>query len=203
MFLYGAGGHAMVVRDIIESQGLTVSGICDDNAAVSRWMEYEVCHTAVTNDEVMVCIGNAIHRKAVAERLAQQGLVFGKAIHQCAVVSRFTEIGEGSLVMAGAVVNSGSHIGRHSIINTGAVIEHECEIGDYVHVAPHATLCGGSTIGEGSWIGAGTAVVQGVKIGKWSIIGAGSVVLNDIPDGVVAYGNPCRIIRKTEKKENR
>jgi len=201
MFLFGAGGHAKVVRDILESQGLKVSGIYDDNLDVRRWMEYKVCNELNTDDEIIVCIGKAENRKTVVERLQQLGMKFGTAIHQSAIVSPFTEIGEGSVLMAGTIVNSSSKIGRHCIINTGAVVEHECLTGDYVHISPHATLCGSLTIGEGSWIGAGAVVVQGVKVGKWSIIGAGSVVLKDIPDGVVAYGNPCKVIRRIEEAE--
>ena len=81
-------------------------------------------------------------------------------------------------------------------MNTSASIDHDNVLGDFVHISPHATLCGEVEVGEGTWIGAGTVVKQCVKIGKWSIIGAGSVVVNDIPDGVLAYGNPCKIIRK-------
>ena len=51
-------------------------------------------------------------------------------------------------------------------------------------------------IGENVWIGAGTIIVPGVTIGKNSVIGAGSVVVKDIPDNVVAVGNPCRVLRK-------
>lgn len=201
MFLFGAGGHAKVVRDILESRGIRVSGICDDNTEVSQWMEYKVKTVFDTTAETIVCIGKAENRKAVVERLQKAGARFGTAIHQNATVSRFAEIGEGSVVMAGTVVNSETRIGRHCIVNTGAVIEHDCRVGDYVHISPHATLCGSLTIGEGAWIGAGAVVVQGVKVGKWSIIGAGSVVLKDIPDGVVAYGNPCKVIRRIDEAE--
>ena len=48
----------------------------------------------------------------------------------------------------------------------------------------------------GTWIGAGAIIVPGVKIGKNVVIGAGSVVTKDIPDGVVAVGNPCRVLRE-------
>ena len=44
-------------------------------------------------------------------------------------------------------------------------------------------------------IGAGSVVIPGVKIGKWSIVGAGSVVTKDIPDGVLAVGNRCKVIK--------
>lgn len=52
------------------------------------------------------------------------------------------------------------------------------------------------TIGDNVWIGGGVSIIGGVKIGKNSIIGAGSVVTKDIPDNVLAVGNPCRVVRK-------
>ena len=51
-------------------------------------------------------------------------------------------------------------------------------------------------IGENAWIAANVVIVPGVRIGKNAVIGAGSVVTKDIPDGVVAVGNPCRILRE-------
>ncbi|WP_212745002.1 DapH/DapD/GlmU-related protein [Arcobacter arenosus] len=51
-------------------------------------------------------------------------------------------------------------------------------------------------IGNNCWIGGGTLVMPGVNIGNNSVIGAGSVVTKDIPENVIAYGNPCKIIKK-------
>lgn len=51
------------------------------------------------------------------------------------------------------------------------------------------------TIGNNVWIGGNTVVMQGVTIGSGAVIGAGSVVTRDIPSGVIAFGNPCRVIR--------
>jgi maltose O-acetyltransferase len=51
------------------------------------------------------------------------------------------------------------------------------------------------TIGDDVWIGGGTVICPGVSIGAGTVIGAGSVVTRDIPAGVLAAGNPCRVIR--------
>lgn len=51
-------------------------------------------------------------------------------------------------------------------------------------------------IGSDVWVGGGAIICPGVKVGSKSVIGAGSVVTRDIPDGVFAAGNPCRIIRE-------
>ena len=52
------------------------------------------------------------------------------------------------------------------------------------------------TIGDNVWIGGGAIILPGVTIGDNVVIGAGSVVTKDIPSNTIAYGNPCRIIRK-------
>lgn len=59
------------------------------------------------------------------------------------------------------------------------------------------------SIGKHCWIGAGTIIVGGVSIGDGTTIGAGSVVTRDIPAGVLAAGNPCRVIRKADAKSMR
>lgn len=57
------------------------------------------------------------------------------------------------------------------------------------------------TIGDRVWIGGGSIILGGVTIGNDAVIGAGSVVTKDIPSGVAAAGNPCRIIRKITEKD--
>ena len=54
-------------------------------------------------------------------------------------------------------------------------------------------------IGDCVWIGGGTTINPGVRIGKNSVIGSGSVVTKNIPENVLAVGNPCRVIRKLDK----
>ena len=86
-------------------------------------------------------------------------------------------------------------------------------IGDNVKIAPNVTISptghpvhpdlrrGGTQfsfpvrIGDDVWIGASVVILPGVSIGKNSVIGAGSVVTRDIPEDVVAAGNPCRVLR--------
>ena len=54
------------------------------------------------------------------------------------------------------------------------------------------------TVGDNVWFGGNVVVMPNVKIGSNVVIGAGSVVTKDIPDGVVAYGNPCKVIKNIE-----
>ena len=59
------------------------------------------------------------------------------------------------------------------------------------------------TIGDNVWIGGNTVILPGVHIGSNTVIGAGSVVTKDIPDWVVAAGNPCKVIRQITEEDKR
>ena len=193
MYLYGASGHGKVIKDILESQGRTVEGFVDDNPSITELSDLKVKHSIQGVDEVLVSIGVNQTRKRVVEKL---NCKFSEAaIHTKSVVSPTVTIGEGSVVMAGVVINADAKIGRHCIINTGATVDHECVVDDYAHIAPGVHLCGQVHVGEGTLIGVGSSVIPCIHIGKWCVIGAGSVVINDIPDGYLAYGNPCKLIK--------
>ena len=64
-----------------------------------------------------------------------------------------------------------------------------------------ALIPGNITIGNRVWIGGGTIILPNVHIGDDTVIGAGSIVTHDIPSGVVAVGNPCRVLRKLTEKD--
>ena len=66
----------------------------------------------------------------------------------------------------------------------------------------HTTVKKMTTIGDNVWIGGGVSIIPGVNIGKNSVIAAGSVVIRDIPENVVAAGNPCKVIRKITEKDS-
>ena len=59
------------------------------------------------------------------------------------------------------------------------------------------------TIGDNVWIGGNTVIMPGVHIGSNTVIGAGSVVTKDIPDWVVAVGNPCRVIKQITEDDKK
>ena len=84
------------------------------------------------------------------------------------------------------------------VINTGSQVNHDNVIGDHVYIASGVILSGGVIIGENTLLDDGVIVTLGSKVGKNSIIGAGAVVTKDIPDNVVAYGSPCKVIRSCD-----
>lgn len=199
MILYGASGHCKVIVDILEASGVHIDFIVDDNPDLTELLGYEVRRNSCKYTEAIIAIGSCVVRKRVAN-----SILVGRyltAIHPSAIISPHSSIGDGSVVMQGGIVQSCAVIGKHCIVNTGASVGHDAVIGDYVHIAPHSTVTGAVEIGEGTWIGAGTVIKQGIKVGRWCMIGAGSVVVKDIPDGSLAFGNPCRIINKINEEQ--
>lgn len=194
--LFGASGHAKVIKDIINACGDNVGCLYDDAPHCDEINGRPVFKASQAEVEgpLIISIGSNRVRKLISEKYPLQ---YAKSIHPQSIISPSAKIGDGTVVMQGAIIQSDAEIGCHCIINTGALVDHECVIGDFVHISPHATLCGNVCVGEGTWIGAGTTIIQGVKIGAWCVIGAGSVVINDTPDNTTAVGNPCkRILNK-------
>ena len=197
IYLYGAGGHAKVIIDILKENDIFVAEIIDDNKDLTSLLEIPIISTFKTDKPIIVSIGDNLIRKKIADKF--DGVPFSKAIAKSAIISELAEIGDGSVVMQGSIIQSSVKIGKHVIVNTGATIDHDCTIGDFVHIAPGSNLCGNIEVGDGSLIGAGVIIIPGIKIGKWSVIGAGSVVTRNIPDNVIAFGSPCRMIRNKQQ----
>lgn len=198
--LYGASGHCKVIIDSIHLMGDTVESILDDNPQKTSIFGIPVnqANGHQINKEALltISIGNNKVRKAISERINAK---FHTVIHPTAIISRYSSVGEGTVIMAGTIINPDVVIGKHSIVNTGAVIDHDCQIGDYAHISPNASLAGDVIVGEGTHIGIGACVIQGVRIGKWAVIGAGAVILKDVEDYAVVVGNPGKVIKYTEK----
>lgn len=136
----------------------------------------------------------------------------------------FAEIGEGCTVETPVHANWGCHhvhFGKGIYCNSNVtfVDDGNIYIGDFTMIAPnvviataghpilpilrehHYVYCQDVHIGKNVWIGANVTILPGVTIGENTVIGAGSVVTKDIPSNVVAYGNPCKVIRKIGKKD--
>lgn len=195
-FIFGASGHGRVVIDAVQSAGIKIKTIIDDNPKSVAWQNIPIFHTKDVlidaHSLLIIGVGNNRTRKKI---FLNNSYSYFKAIHKQATVSESAIIGEGSVVMAQVVINAGAFVGKHCIVNTSSVIEHDCEVSDFVHVSPNAALAGNVFIGEGTHVGIGAVIIQGIKIGKWVTIGAGTVVIRDVPDYAVVVGNPGRIIK--------
>ena len=136
----------------------------------------------------------------------------------------FAEIGEGCYIEPPFHSNFGGkhcHFGKFVYANFNLTLVDDTHIfvGDNTMIGPNVTIATAGhpvlprlrekvyqynmpvRIGKNCWLGTGVMVLPGVTIGDNTVIGAGSVVTKSIPSGVVAFGNPCRVIRKISEKD--
>ena len=136
----------------------------------------------------------------------------------------FAEIGDGCYIEPPLHANWGGHHvhfgkGVYANFNLTLVDDTHIYVGDYTLFGPNCVIATASHpidpvlrqeayqynlpvhIGKNCWLGAGVIVCPGVTIGDNTIIGAGSVVTKDIPSGVVAFGNPCRVHREVTERD--
>jgi sugar O-acyltransferase (sialic acid O-acetyltransferase NeuD family) len=197
IYLYGAGGHAKVIIEILQDHN--VAGmVAIDESKKGNVLHVPISHKSIpeklnADDQLIIAIGN----NAIRMRISKQrtDVSYAKAIHRSCNISPSASIGAGTVAMAGVSVNADTVIGQHVILNTNCCIDHDCKIGNYVHVSPNAALAGNVQVGEGTQLGIGACVIPGIKIGKWATIGAGAVIIDDVPDYAVVMGNPGRIIK--------
>lgn len=200
MILYGARGQAKVIYDLILSNNHLLEYLVDDHPPKTfphNLAVYQPTDDLLRNQKVIIAIGDNKIREKIYEKIKDL-CEFETMQHHSAYVSRFTEMGEGTVIMPKVCINAEVKIGKHCIINTAAVIEHECVIGDFVHISPNAALAGNITVKKGAHVGLGANIIQGITIGEHAIVGAGAVVLCDVPDHAVVVGNPARIIKMNE-----
>lgn len=126
--------------------------------------------------------------------------MFANIIHPSAYIASSASLSNGLLCEPRTIISSQSEIGFGVTIKRGVSIGHHNVIGDYVEINPGVIISGHTRIGRGCVLGVGAVIRNGITIGDNTFIGMGSLVTKDIPSGVVAYGNPCRVMRPNDKK---
>jgi acetyltransferase EpsM len=209
VIIWGAGGHAKVVADIIRLEDVfEVAGFLDSIDVERRGENF--CSANILGGaeqlellrdqgvkHAIVAIGDNRARLRLADKFASSGFKLAVAIHPRAIVATDAKIGAGTVIAAGAVVNPGCTIGRNVIINTAASVDHDCDIGDASHISPGAHIAGNVTIGSRAWVGLGASIIEKIKIGNGATIGAGALVIRNVPSAVVVAGHPARPIEST------
>ena len=210
--LFGSGGHAKVIADIIEKEKLfQILGLIDPNRELG--MECFGYPVLGSEDELpdlikkhdigggIVAIGDNWARYLIVQNILKMipDFHFIKAIHPSAQIAGKVTINRGTVVMPGVVINSDTEIGAFCIINTNSSLDHDNVFGNYSSIMPNAATGGGVRVGEFSVLGMGSSALQEISIGTHTVIGAGSVLLESIGDNSFVIGIPGKVIKIRDK----
>lgn len=210
ILIYGASGHAKVIIDIVEQSGVhKIIGIVDDTGKANSLMGYQVVRDigSLLDKGVksgLVAVGDNWQRSRLVSKILEKckDFEFVTTIHPSVIIAKDVVIGNGTVVMAGCIINPSVQLGNHCIVNTCTSVDHDCNINNFASLAPGVTLGGNVTIGEYTAVGLGASVIQKTEIAPHTVVGAGSVVVKNIPCYCVAYGNPCKFVRKREADDS-
>ena len=212
--LFGGGNQVHYTIDIIEKEDkYNIIGIIDSihevgserfgYKVIGRQEDIKYLTTKYDIDGGIITIGDNWVRYYISEQIKKlsPNFEFMNAIHPSVIIGKDVNIGFGVVVMAGVIINPRSTIGDHCFFATGAQIEHDCIIEDYASVSAGTVLGGYVCIKKYSAITLGVTILDRVTIGENTVVGSGSLVLKNIPDNILAYGNPCKNIRHRTQGE--
>lgn len=202
LILIGGGGHCKSVIEVAESAGYEIKGILDMPDEVGK--EVLPGHKVIgTDDEIpqyveecdfIITVGfikNPALRIKLYNKVKAAGGRLATIIASTAHVSKYAELGEGTVIMHHAFVNAGAKIGDNCIINTFVNIEHNAEVGNQCHISTGTMVNGECKIGENCFIGSQSVCANCIEIASDIIVGAGSVVRKSIRVKGIYAGNPA------------
>jgi len=139
--------------------------------------------------DVIIGIGDPSVRKAMVESLPKE-TSYATIIHPSVVMSKWVEIGEGSIITAGSILTCNIKIGKHAHLNLHTTIGHDCVIGDYFTSTPGVNISGNCTFGDCVYFGTNASTREKLSICSNVTIGMGGVVVKSIDKEGVYIGNP-------------
>lgn len=201
LILVGGGGHCKSVIEAAESAGYNILGVLDTPENVGKQvLAYSIIGTDdeiplyVDKAEFVVTVGfikDPTTRIKLYNKVKEAGGKLATVIASTARVSKYSTIGEGTVIMHHAFVNAGAHIGANCIINTFCNIEHDAQIGDQCHISTGTIVNGDCKVGERCFIGSQSVLANGITIDEDIIVGAASFVRKSISEKGIYSGNPA------------
>jgi len=187
IILIGGGGHCRSIIDVLElSNKYKILGILDNKISYGdSVLGYKVLgkidnikNYSKSCNKAVISIGQIYSSSPKIEIfniLKSAGFELPTIISPRAHISRFAQIGEGTVIFHDVIVNSNAILGKNCIINTKAIIEHDATIVDHCHISTSAIINGGVSVGDRTFVGSGSVTKEYANIPSDSFIKAGSV----------------------------
>ncbi len=150
--------------------------------------------------EIVIGVGEPSVRAILFDKVKNEGIKIATLIHPDVYIDSTTVIGEGTVICEGVTITCDVKLGCNTYIQPHAVIGHDISVGNHSVIGANCQIGGQNHIGERTYMGFLSGTKEGLTIGNDVICSAGAIVFRDLPDAVIAVGNPARIMKKNENK---
>lgn len=151
------------------------------------------------NLEISMGIGEPAVREKLFAKMNKDGIEAATLIHPDVYIPETTKIGKGVTIQYGCFISCNVEIEDYVYIQPQVNVGHDDILKKGCVLSGLSNLAGHVEIGEYTYVGLSAALKEGISVGDFSIIGMYSAVYKDIPDEVVAMGNPARPMRRNEE----
>lgn len=155
----------------------------------------------VVGAKVTIAVGEPADRAMLWTKVGELGLKPATIVSPDAFVSSHAQLAEGVIIAPHASIQATAQVGRNVAINTAAILGHDVVAEEHCVLSSMANLGGGVVVGALAYVGMGALIKERLRIGRAAIVGMGSVVHADVPDDMIALGNPARVVRRNEDKK--
>jgi len=180
------------VDHLLERQGQTMNGI--------PITSLEHVYSDSLAGSLVIALGNPKDRESATKLAEKTGFPFSTVIHPRVEMSKYVDVGIGSIICGGSILTTNISIGKHVQINLNCTIGHDVAIGDFTTLAPGVHISGRVHIGKRVFIGTGAVIIDGswkkpLTIEDDAVIGAGACVTASVATGQTYVGVPAKPIR--------
>lgn len=151
--------------------------------------------------EISIAVGEPAARHVLFDKIKAAGLSPATLIHPAVLLDESVTVKEGAIICNNAIFSGFSTVEENALVQPLSITGHDCVVGPHAVLSSAACLGGGTVVGEEAYLATGVITKEKLSIGARSIVGMGSVVHRDIPDDMIALGNPARPMRRNEDRK--
>ena len=209
LFIYGAGATGREIADIVaRSQAIhqTWSGVhfvddCTSETSVYglQVFKFDAMRQFGRPYQCIVAQGEPHARQSLHQKLVEHGVALATVVDPRTTISPAAHIEPGCIIGPGSFVSCNTRIAANTMLEINCIVGHDIDIGAHSVISSCTVIGGHSTVGQATFIGMNASVRDRIKIGSRSIIGMASAVFSNIPDDVIALGNPARVLRNNDE----